>query len=499
MGAGILTEAALSFLGFGIQPPDVSLGSLVSDYQGAFSQPAVAVHLARRVHRRHRAVPAVHRRRPARRLRPAPEADPQAQGPRVGGRADESTRRGQPHASAPDVPEPTMSDHAARRRPARPARPRRRSSRRCHVTGRVVVLEPRVVEVARRRAAPPSRGGSAAPRRPTSARRQVARPDALRRPCVAGRCCGVAAWLRPDRLVDARGGCRPAGEPAVRRDQRQRPLRVDGVDRRPRQVDRAEHVDEPHAAVVDDDLGSPEHRPARTGDQAPATARRAAPSSRSRDQQRDQHRRRRSTPTTTVSARPNHGRNTSTHAVIVAAPPAGREPVTRRPPTDTHRTGPARSQHLDIDFWVDGVWYPAVIDASFELNAGEVLAIVGESGSGKSTTAMSLMGLLPKNSHVSGLDQARRPGARRHRPALAAPDPRSRGLGHLPGADDGAQPGVHGRVPDRRDAAQPPGDGARRRPASGPSSCSSWSRSPSPSGGSTPTRTSCRAVSGSGR
>ena len=43
-----------------------------------------------------------------------------------------------------------------------------------------------------------------------------------------------------------------------------------------------------------------------------------------------------------------------------------------------------------------------MIDASFELNAGEVLAIVGESGSGKSTVAMSLMGLLPKNSHVSG-------------------------------------------------------------------------------------------------
>ena len=37
MGAGILTEAALSFLGFGIRAPDVSLGSLVSDYQGAFS------------------------------------------------------------------------------------------------------------------------------------------------------------------------------------------------------------------------------------------------------------------------------------------------------------------------------------------------------------------------------------------------------------------------------------------------------------------------------
>ena len=37
MGAGILTEAALGFLGFGIQDPDVSLGSLVNDYDGAFS------------------------------------------------------------------------------------------------------------------------------------------------------------------------------------------------------------------------------------------------------------------------------------------------------------------------------------------------------------------------------------------------------------------------------------------------------------------------------
>ena len=67
------------------------------------------------------------------------------------------------------------------------------------------------------------------------------------------------------------------------------------------------------------------------------------------------------------------------------------------------RTAPVLEvRNLGIEFWVDGLWYPAVIDASFDLNAGEVLAIVGESGSGKSTTAMSLMGLLPKNSHVSG-------------------------------------------------------------------------------------------------
>jgi ABC-type dipeptide/oligopeptide/nickel transport system permease subunit len=36
MGAGILTEAALGFLGFGVRAPAVSLGSLVNDYQGAY-------------------------------------------------------------------------------------------------------------------------------------------------------------------------------------------------------------------------------------------------------------------------------------------------------------------------------------------------------------------------------------------------------------------------------------------------------------------------------
>jgi peptide/nickel transport system permease protein len=35
MSGGILLEAALSFLGFGITFPDVSLGSLISNYQGA--------------------------------------------------------------------------------------------------------------------------------------------------------------------------------------------------------------------------------------------------------------------------------------------------------------------------------------------------------------------------------------------------------------------------------------------------------------------------------
>ncbi|MBN9180910.1 MAG: ABC transporter permease, partial [Microbacterium sp.] len=36
MSATILTEAAIGFLGFGVQPPDVSLGSIIYQYQQAF-------------------------------------------------------------------------------------------------------------------------------------------------------------------------------------------------------------------------------------------------------------------------------------------------------------------------------------------------------------------------------------------------------------------------------------------------------------------------------
>ncbi|OZI71663.1 ABC transporter ATP-binding protein [Bordetella genomosp. 12] len=54
--------------------------------------------------------------------------------------------------------------------------------------------------------------------------------------------------------------------------------------------------------------------------------------------------------------------------------------------------------HLTIAF--PGV--QPVRDLSFELHAGETLAIVGESGSGKSLTALAAMGLLPPSARVAG-------------------------------------------------------------------------------------------------
>lgn len=57
---------------------------------------------------------------------------------------------------------------------------------------------------------------------------------------------------------------------------------------------------------------------------------------------------------------------------------------------------------LDVDFWVNGTWYPAVKRANFDLEEGEVLAVVGESGSGKSTIGLALLGLLPRNASVRG-------------------------------------------------------------------------------------------------
>ncbi|MGY0489020.1 ABC transporter ATP-binding protein [Streptomyces sp. WG-D5] len=54
----------------------------------------------------------------------------------------------------------------------------------------------------------------------------------------------------------------------------------------------------------------------------------------------------------------------------------------------------------------DGAYVRAVTDVSFELRAGECLALVGESGCGKSVLASALLGLLPGNAETAGAARA---------------------------------------------------------------------------------------------
>ena len=74
--------------------------------------------------------------------------------------------------------------------------------------------------------------------------------------------------------------------------------------------------------------------------------------------------------------------------------PADAEPQTKAPILEV--------RDLTVEFFVDGAWYPAAIDMTYDVRAGEVLAIVGESGSGKTQSSMSLIGLLPPNGRSSG-------------------------------------------------------------------------------------------------
>jgi peptide/nickel transport system ATP-binding protein len=76
-----------------------------------------------------------------------------------------------------------------------------------------------------------------------------------------------------------------------------------------------------------------------------------------------------------------------------------------RPENHTPGAGPApllEVENLAVAFTTMNGPVQAVHEASLTLSEGRTLAIVGESGSGKSTTAMSVIGLLPGNGRVTG-------------------------------------------------------------------------------------------------
>ena len=59
-------------------------------------------------------------------------------------------------------------------------------------------------------------------------------------------------------------------------------------------------------------------------------------------------------------------------------------------------------ENLTVDFRLDERIVHAVRGLSFEIAAGQTLALVGESGSGKSVTAASVLRLLPASATIGG-------------------------------------------------------------------------------------------------
>ena len=87
------------------------------------------------------------------------------------------------------------------------------------------------------------------------------------------------------------------------------------------------------------------------------------------------------------------GHRTTTRTI---PPPRTTDPQSRPAPTILS------VRDLGVDFWVGNSWRMACEHLDFDVFAGEVVALVGESGSGKSTSALSMLDLLPPNSRVAG-------------------------------------------------------------------------------------------------
>ena len=106
------------------------------------------------------------------------------------------------------------------------------------------------------------------------------------------------------------------------------------------------------------------------------------------------------------------------------------------------------------------------------LEAGETLAVLGESGSGKTVTAQAIMGILDTPPGFVTGGEIRFRGQDLLTPCRRTSGARSgrRDRDDLPGRAVVAEPGLHRRLPDRRDVPRAPRACPRRTPSSAPSS-----------------------------
>ena len=137
---------------------------------------------------------------------------------------------------------------------------------------------------------------------------------------------------------------------------------------------------------------------------------------------------------------------------------------------------------LKTHFKTDDGMVRAVDGVDLTIDRGETLGVVGESGCGKTVTAMTVLKLIqmPPGRIVAGQILWQGRDLVPLEPERDAADPRQGDRDHLPGADDLAQPGLHGRRADRR--GDPPARGPEPARGDGPrrSRCCAWCNIPTP-------------------
>ena len=121
------------------------------------------------------------------------------------------------------------------------------------------------------------------------------------------------------------------------------------------------------------------------------------------------------------------------------------------------------------------------------LDDGEALGIAGESGCGKTTTALSLVRLLPSNARIRGRQhQAVRDRPRAQDRGRAAALSLARDQHRVPGRDERAQSGPPRRATRSPSRSRPPGPVERGGAQRGRASCWSWSASRASAAGAYP-------------